>query len=56
MTKTYEEFKNTMARLRSYEKNSECCAKRSDYLPEILLLKAKYPEYAERLKLEEVEK
>ena len=54
MAMTYEEFKNTIERLRLYEFAAENPCKKSDYRAEILWLRAEYPEYNQRLKLEEM--
>ena len=53
MGMTYENFKNTIARLRQYEKAAENPCAKADFRAEILWLKEEYFEYWERLRLEE---
>ena len=54
MVMTYEEFKNTIARLRLYEELAENPCAKADYRAEILWLKEEYVDFAQQLKLEEM--
>lgn len=53
MVMTYEEFKNTIARLRQYEETAVNHCAKSDFRAEILWLKEEYLEYWKKMKLEE---
>lgn len=50
---TYDDFKQTIARLRFFEEKNEDPCYKVDYRSEILYLKEEYPKYWEKLKLEE---
>lgn len=50
---TYEDFKDSIERLRFFEKKIEDPCDKVDYRSEILYLKEEYPKYWEKLKLEE---
>ena len=49
----YEDFKDSIERLRFFEEKTENPCDKADYRAEILWLKEEYPEYWEKLKLEE---
>lgn len=53
MRMTYDEFKNTIARLRQCEETAASPCAKSDYRAEILWLKEEYVEYWKKMKLEE---
>jgi hypothetical protein len=50
---TYEDFKDSIFRLRFFEEKVENPCDKADYRAEILWLKDEYPEYSKKLKLEE---
>ena len=50
---SYENFKNTIARLRQYEEAAVIPCAKADYRAEILWLKEEYVEYWKKLNLEE---
>ena len=50
---TYEEFKKDIEKLRNYIENTIDPCHKSNFIAEIIWLRAEYPEYSERLKMEE---
>lgn len=49
---TYEDFKNTINRLKKYKEKTDNPCKKSDYSAEIIWLKCEYLDYWEKLREE----